>query len=746
MEVQRRKQQSSSLDDQKINDVDTKIKYIVSPFRTVTKLKRSNYTLIKSHKKLPFSNAPSGALTVSFKSNVYWTKKAINITLPRDATFKSFDCKVSMILGYPMPKDLVILYHHEELSDKEKKDLYDNSEVVHFLCGKEMTMELLKNQTLRLLHYWRYAKLSGSVGDSTINNDESEIEFVLDEQVPLERRGMDNANMGNEDNIDYETFQRVGDRIPTAAWYIVLCELCERFTYYGVSGPFQNYIQFPKPKHPGDQSGALGKGQRVATALALFFSFFCYLTPILGAIIADRYIGKYKTILFSSFVYMVGLSVLTFSALPASVDAGAALPGLVLALIIIGFGAGGIKSNVSSMVAEQYHQKKAYLKTLETGEKVVVDPKLTVQSIFHWFYLAINIGALSSIITTNVEKYHSFWLAYLIPLIVFVIAISIFFHGRYQYIQTPPKGSIVIDAARAFRIALANGRNLDKARPSQMTSLERQRRKIKYNDEFIDELRSTVNACQVFIFYPVYWAAYNQLHTNLISQGATMQTGVIPNDIMSNIDPITLIILIPILDRWFYPALRKRKILFGPITRMFIGFMFSTLAMTYSAVVQLGIYNTGPCYERTHCTVDGKTVPNNISIWWQTPTYILTATSEAFACVSALEFAFQKAPASMKSIVVALYLGTTGLGAALGFTIIPLSKDPYTIYVYAILAFMTFISGCAMLFFFRQYNRNDWEESNNSIILVSREVTDVNVHGDVNEEEVELPVAEQEGR
>ncbi|CAG8640176.1 4190_t:CDS:2 [Ambispora leptoticha] len=561
-----------------------------------------------------------------------------------------------------------------------------------------------------------------------------EIEFVLDEQVPLEIRGMDNENMVDENNINWEAFQRVGDRIPTATWYIVLCELCERFTYYGVSGPFQNYIQFPKPKHPGEQPGALGKGQRIATALALFFSFFCYLTPILGAIIADKYLGKYRTILIFSCIYMIGLSVLTFSALPASIDAGVALPGLVLAMIIIGFGTGGIKSNVSSMVAEQYPQKKSYLKTLEKGEKVVIDPKLTVQSIFHWFYLAINIGALSPIITTNVEKYHSFWLAYSIPFIVFVIAISIFFQGRHQYIKTPPKGSIIIDATKALRIALANGRNLSKARPSAMTPLERRHHNIKYDDQFIDELQSTVKACQVFIFYPVYWAAYNQLHTNLISQGATMQTGIIPNDIMNNIDPIVLIILIPILDRWFYPALRKRKILFGPVTRMFIGFMFSTLAMTYSAIVQMGIYNTGPCYEQTRCIVDGKIMPNNISIWWQTPTYILTAISEAFACVSALEFAFQKAPASMKSIVTALYLGTTGLGAALGLTIVPLSKDPYTIYIYVILAFMTFISGCALLFFFRQYNQDDWENGNNSIPLVSREVGGGNVLDDLNDE------------
>jgi POT family proton-dependent oligopeptide transporter len=56
------------------------------------------------------------------------------------------------------------------------------------------------------------------------------------------------------------------------------------------------------------------------------------------------------------------------------------------------------------------------LKTLKTGEKVVVDPELTVQKLFMWFYWVVNVGALSPLITVNVEAHHSFWLAYLIPL------------------------------------------------------------------------------------------------------------------------------------------------------------------------------------------------------------------------------------------------------------------------------------------------------------------------------------------
>ncbi|KAF7590677.1 hypothetical protein BBP40_002569 [Aspergillus hancockii] len=58
----------------------------------------------------------------------------------------------------------------------------------------------------------------------------------------------------------------------------------------------------------------------------------------------------------------------------------------------------------------------AFIKTLKSGERVIVDPELTVERMFMWFYWAVNIGALSPLITVNVEAKVSFWLASLIPL------------------------------------------------------------------------------------------------------------------------------------------------------------------------------------------------------------------------------------------------------------------------------------------------------------------------------------------
>lgn len=97
----------------------------------------------------------------------------------------------------------------------------------------------------------------------------------------------------------------------------------------------------------------LGLGQTGATGLTDFFMFWCYVTPILGAIISDQYLGKYNTIVYFSFVYLLGVLILFLTSLPVSIEHGAALPGLIVAMIIIGLGTGGIKSNVSPLIAEQ---------------------------------------------------------------------------------------------------------------------------------------------------------------------------------------------------------------------------------------------------------------------------------------------------------------------------------------------------------------------------------------------------------
>lgn len=76
------------------------------------------------------------------------------------------------------------------------------------------------------------------------------------------------------------------------------------------------------------------------------------MTPILGAIVADQYLGKYKTIVLFCVVYLVGLLILVLTSIPTALENGAGLGGFIAAILIIGLGTGGIKSNVAPLVSQ----------------------------------------------------------------------------------------------------------------------------------------------------------------------------------------------------------------------------------------------------------------------------------------------------------------------------------------------------------------------------------------------------------
>lgn len=160
-----------------------------------------------------------------------------------------------------------------------------------------------------------------------------------------------------------------------------------------------------------------------------------------------------------------------------------------------------------------------------------------MQSMFNWFYWAINIGALSLIATTNIEKYLSFWLAYLVPTVVFVGTIAVLIIGRNKYVQKPPAGSLMVRAIRvviaSIRIRWKLGKQPDRANlldyaketPVSDKPDENEIIEIENKNKFIDDLKQALKACRVFLFYPFYWICYNQFGTNLVSQAAQMNVG-----------------------------------------------------------------------------------------------------------------------------------------------------------------------------------------------------------------------------
>lgn len=489
--------------------------------------------------------------------------------------------------------------------------------------------------------------------------------------------------------------------------------MTERFTFYGASGLFQNYIT--NTSDVTNDAPGIGMGKTAAYGLNLFFQWWCYITPILGAIIADQYLGKYKTIMIFAGIYWLGLVILFTTALPQALEAGASKGGYIASLIVIGLGTGGIKSNIAPLIADQYQRRVMALRTEPSGERVIIDPAITYQRIYMVFYWCINLGSLSLMATPFMEKFCGFWTAYLLCFCVFNIGIVILFVRRNHYVVRPPKGSIITDAFKAIGLMIA-GRSLDAAKPS-VRAANGKTSPVNWDDHFVEELKRALRACKVFIFYPIFWVCYNQFNSSFVTQASQMEGHGMPNDFMQNFDPISILIFTPILDRVVYPILRKAGIELRPIRRITIGFFLAGCCVAYAAIVQHLIYSAGPCYDDPLECAAGKIdngdgtftkLPNHVHIAVQTPAYIFIGLAEIFLSVTGLEYAYTKAPMSMKSFVQSIYLFTNAFGAILGITLTSTATNPKYQWLYVGVACAAFVTSISFFFLYRHYD--DMEE------------------------------------
>lgn len=203
-----------------------------------------------------------------------------------------------------------------------------------------------------------------------------------------------------------------------------------------------------------------------------------------------------------------------------------------------------------------------------------------------------------------------------------------------------------------------------------------------------------------------------------------MQRHGLPNDIISNLNPFALLILIPIVDFFVYPALRKAGLKFTPIKKIATGLFSGCAAMLWSAIVQYYIYRKSECgYHASGerwSDEEGKmvkcaTVP--INVWAQTGSYVIIAFAEICASITSLEYAYSKAPKNMRSMVQAVALFMTSFAAAIGQALVGLSADPLLIWNYALLAMLAFVAGVC---FYWQFHGLDKHEDDLNLLPEGR--------------------------
>jgi proton-dependent oligopeptide transporter, POT family len=181
----------------------------------------------------------------------------------------------------------------------------------------------------------------------------------------------------------------------------------------------------------------------------------------------------------------------------------------------------------------------------------------------------------------------------------------------------------------------------------------------------------------------MFWLCWGQAFNNLISQAAQMDTYGIPNDLFKTLNPVACIAFGPIFQNWLYPFLQRHNIPFRPIARFTVGCFFMALSLALATGIQQLIYDRGPCYSHPlECSAsDNGNIPNHVNVFLQTPVYIAMAFSELLALTTSYEYAYSKAPNSMKSCVQAVSVFMAGIGSGIGMAVSPVAEDPNMVIV-----------------------------------------------------------------
>jgi len=437
---------------------------------------------------------------------------------------------------------------------------------------------------------------------------------------------------------------------------------------------------------------------------------------LFGGWIADSRWGRLKTIYVAIAVAMFGHIIIIISAIPAVVkNQTGALACFSVGLVFFGIGVGGFKPNVSPLYAEQLKDRTMRVKTLPSGERVIVDPAQTTQRMFMYFYFFINCGSIIGQITmVYAERYVGFWLSFLLPTVMFCLCPIVLAVMKKHYVLREPTGSVFGKFTKLTRLALKDGGSKRIGKPEfwdhvKPSRVENKPSWMTFDDAWVDEVARGVKACSVFAFYPIWWLAYNQIDGNLISQAATMELHGVPNDLLNNMNPLGIIIMIPLFDFVLYPVLRKFKIRFTPLRRMLTGYFVACAAMIWAAVIQYYIYSEGACgHYMNKCKVDGEKSVAPINVWAQTGAYVLVGAAEIFSSITGLEYAYTKSPANMKSLVFGFYNCTNAISAALGQAWVSLSSDPLLIWNYASVAIIVFCAGIGFwILFVRPWDKHE---------------------------------------
>ncbi|XP_017869457.1 PREDICTED: peptide transporter family 1-like [Drosophila arizonae] len=361
---------------------------------------------------------------------------------------------------------------------------------------------------------------------------------------------------------------------PKSVAFIVSNEFCERFNYYGMRAILVFYL-----------TQKLGYNEETATVLFHVFTMLVYVFPIAGALVADGWLGKYRTILYLSVVYSVGAMFVAIGAIP--------LPFMpvkivtIVGLLMIAVGTGGIKPCVSAFGGDQFR---------------LPDQGAELAKFFSLFYFAINAGSMISTAVTPVLRADvqcfgdadCYSLAFGVPAVLMLVSMGIFVAGRLRYRVRPPSGNMIFGVSNCISNAYRGWRMNRKKSPLPHF--------LDYaapfvGDKMVYETKCLIKVLLLYIPFPAFWALSDQQGSRWTFQATHMDGDVlgyhIKPDQMQVINPLLILLFIPLFDYVVYPLLARIGIK-RPLQKLSLGLLFASICFFLSAAVELCLEQLEP--------------------------------------------------------------------------------------------------------------------------------------------------------
>ncbi|XP_075477498.1 LOW QUALITY PROTEIN: protein NRT1/ PTR FAMILY 5.2-like [Primulina tabacum] len=471
----------------------------------------------------------------------------------------------------------------------------------------------------------------------------------------------------------------------TACSFIVVYEVFERMAYYGISSNL--FIYLTKKLHEGTVKSANN---------VTYWAGTVWMTPILGAYVADALLGRYWTFVIASAIYLSGMALLTLSVSihplkpsPCSDPTGATCNEATTLQLAVFFGAlytltvgtGGTKPNISTIGADQFDE---------------FDPKEKVHklSFFNWWMFSIFFGTLfANTVLVYIQDNVGWTLGYGLPTIGLMISIAIFLAGTRFYRHKLPTGSPFTRMTKVIVAAMRKWKVTVPADPKELYELDlaEYSKKGKYRIDSSPTLRFLNKACvktgyssqwmlcpvtqveetkQMLRMIPILVATFipstmlAQINTLFVKQGTTLNRNIgsfkIPPASLAGFVTLSMLISVVLYDRFFVKILQrltKNPRGISLLQRMGIGMLIHIVIMVIASLTERHRVQVA---KANGLVESGKEVP--LSIFILLPQFILMGTADAFLEVAKIEFFYDQAPENMKSLGTSYAMTTLGVG------------------------------------------------------------------------------------